>query len=307
MQKIIVTAKTHPYLIEYLSSKGYHVVYNKSMTYDLLYNQIQDALGVVTTTSITFDKNLIDQAKQLKWLGRLGSGMEHIDVSYATSKGIQCVSSPEGNCTAVGELALGMLLNLMRNITVSCNEVRQLIWKRDENRGTELTGKTVAIIGFGHTGNAFAKLLEPFGVKLLAHDKYKKNFGNHFIKEASLQEIFNEADIVSFHLPLTQEVKYYANTEFFHQFKKNIIVLNTSRGEVIKTQDLITVLQQKKVVACGLDVLENEQLQQLTAQQQNELNSLLAMQNVQITPHIAGYSHEALLKMATVLLEKLKL
>lgn len=307
MQKVIVTAKTHPYLIEYLTEKGYNVLYNKSMTYKTLFNEIKDAVGVITTTNILIDKAMINEAKQLKWLGRLGSGMEHIDVDYATSKGIHCVSSPEGNCNAVGEMALGMLLSLMRNITISTNQVKQLIWKRDENRGTELRGKTVGIIGFGHTGKAFANLLEPFGVQVLAYDKYKQNFGNHFIKESTLQEIFNLADIISFHLPLTSEVKYFADDLFFNQFKKNIILLNTSRGEVVHTSSLINALQQKKVIACGLDVLENENLIALTENQTTEFKALTTMENVLITPHIAGYSNEALLKMATVLLQKLAL
>lgn len=307
MSKIIVTAKVHPYLIEYITQKGYEVLYNKAMTYDLLYNEIQDAVGVITTTSIFFDKKLIDKALELKWLGRLGSGMEHIDVQYATSKGIVCVSSPEGNCNAVGEMALGVLLNLMRNISISNNEVKQLIWKRDENRGIELRDKTVAIIGFGHTGSAFAKLLQPFGVKLLAYDKYKQGFGNDFVIESTLQDIFKEADIVSFHLPLTQEVKHFANDAFFNQFKKNIILLNTSRGEVINTSDLIKALQHKKIIACGLDVLENEKLNSLSATQNTELTTLNSMPNVLITPHIAGYSHEALFRMASVLIKKLGL
>jgi D-3-phosphoglycerate dehydrogenase len=307
MKKIIVTAKTHPYLIEHLTQKGYNVLYNKNMNYETLFKEIKDAYGVITTTSILFDKAMIDEAKQIQWLGRLGSGMEHIDVEYATSKGIKCISSPEGNCNAVAEMALGMLLNLLRNITTSSQEVKQLIWKRDENRGTELRGKTVAIIGFGHTGSAFAKLLEPFGVKLLAYDKYKNGFGNHFVNESNLQEIFDEADVVSFHLPLTNEVKYFANVSFFNQFKKNIIILNTSRGEVVKTDDLIKSLCSKKVLACGLDVLENEKLSSLSSIQKNQLTTLLSMPNVLITPHIAGYTHEALLNMGRVLLQKLDL
>jgi len=205
---ILITASVHNFFLDTLSEKGIDFLYEPTMRYAQLLEKIELATGLVVSTQIIVDKNLIDKAIHLKWIGRLGSGMEHIDVAYARSKNIICESSPEGNCNAVAEHALGLLLNFYRNINTSILQVKHNQWLREENRGTEISGKTIGIIGYGHTGSAFAKLLSAFNVTILAYDKYKNGFGNEFVTASTLDDVIKYADIISFHLPLTTETKH---------------------------------------------------------------------------------------------------
>ncbi|MEY3193845.1 MAG: hypothetical protein RI982_1641 [Bacteroidota bacterium] len=303
--KIIITAPVHPFLLDTFQEKGYTIQYEPAISYEALMDCIDTANGLIVTTRLKIDASILAKANQLQWIGRIGSGMELIDTEFAASKNILCVSSPEGNRTTVGEHTLGLLLSLMNRIHSAYQEVKEGKWIRDANRADELTGKTVGIIGLGNTGSAFAKILSGFDVEILAHDIYKTGFETAQIKEASLEMIQEKADVISLHLPLTHLTHHYANTAFFNRLKKKPYFISTCRGPVTETAAVLEAIQNQQIRGVGLDVLEKEPIHLNTGQEMAVLEAVMKHPNCIITPHIAGYSHEAYYKMSKVLLEKL--
>ena len=302
---VIITAPAHPYLTERLQEKGFEVVLSETINYNELSNSIATATGLVVSTRIKIDQPLLEKAVALKWIARLGSGMELIDTTFAASKNIVCVSSPEGNAGAVGEHAMALLLNLMNKVTSSFAEVKNGLWIRDANRADALMGKTVGIIGMGHTGNAFASRLQSFGVKIMAHDKYKQKTSLSNVEFVDLATLCANAEVVSLHLPLTPETHHYASTSFFASLVKSPYFINTCRGKVADTAAIITALKNGQIKGAGLDVLENENLGSYSEVERVQLEWFCKQSNVIITPHIAGYSHEAFYLMAKSVLDKL--
>lgn len=305
-KRVLFVDTAHHSLNTMLCEAGFECDYFDDLNYQKAKGMIHEYIGIVIRSRFKIDAEFIDACSELKWIARVGAGLENIDVQYATSKNIACLHASEGNRNAVAEQALGMLLMLMNNLIKADNEVRKGIWLREENRGYEIEGKTIGIIGFGNTGSSFAEKLKGFNCKILAHDKYKTGFGNEGLTESSLDAIFVEADIVSLHLPLTTETNYYANTDFFKNFKKPIWFINTSRGKVLQTDALIQAIKSKKVIGAALDVLEFESVSfEKVNEMPDTFQQLIELPNVVLSPHIAGWTHESNIKMAQVLFNKI--
>jgi D-3-phosphoglycerate dehydrogenase len=306
--KILFIDSNHSILHETLEKAGHICDLNYQWTKDEIINNIHLYDGVVIRSKIKITKEIIYKAANLRFIARAGAGMENIDVTYAESKGIKCLHAPEGNRDAVAEHALGMLLCLFNNLCRANAEVREGKWNREANRGVELGGKTVGIIGYGNMGSAFAERLKGFGVKVLVYDKYKNNFGNNFIIESTLEQIFEQADILSLHTPLTDETHYLINDAFINQFKKNIYIINTSRGKSLNTADLVKNIQSGKILGACLDVLEYEMtsFENIdTTALPEAFQYLIKSDRVILSPHIAGWTHESNEKIARVLAEKI--
>jgi D-3-phosphoglycerate dehydrogenase len=272
--------------------------------------EIKQYDGVVIRSRIKLDKELLDAAKNLRFIARAGAGMENIDVEHAKMLGIQCFNAPEGNRDAVAEHAIGMLLTLFNHINTADIEVRKGLWLREENRGVELLGRTVGIIGYGNTGRALAKRLAGFGVLMYAHDKYEKDFCDDLVIETNLESICQEAEVVSLHVPLTSATFHMVNDAFFEKLNNPIYLINTSRGSVVDTEALVRALESGKVLGACLDVLEFEKFN--FEQIENEeippsLQYLIDSPKVILTPHVAGWTQESNAKIAHVLAEKIQM
>jgi D-3-phosphoglycerate dehydrogenase len=304
--KVIITGQSHPLLAEGLRALGYQVIDAPAISREELEYTIQDAVGLVITTRIAVDRMLLQKAHQLQWIGRLGSGMELVDTAYAHERGMVCYSSPEGNRLSVAEHALGMLLSVLHRISWSYREIQQGWWKRNENRGVELSGQCIGIIGYGNTGSEFARLLAPFGVTVLACDIHKSGFGSSYIQEATLAQVASRCQVISFHVPLDATTKGMASAAFFESLQHAPVLINTSRGEVVDLKALLQALEKGQLSGAALDVLPNEKLSSYQPDENQLLQALIQRPDVVLTPHIAGYSHESFERMSRVLLDKIR-
>lgn len=307
-KNILFLDTVHTALRDELKKIGCHCELDDKSSKEEIERKIGDYDGLVIRSRIKIDAALIDKATRLKFIARAGAGMENIDVEYAARKKIKCIHAPEGNRDAVGEHTLGMLLSLMNNLNKADREVREGKWLREENRGHELMFKTVGIIGYGNMGSAFARRLNGFSVMAMAYDKYKKNFGDDFIIEANMEALYEEAEVVSLHVPLTKETEYMVNDEFISRFKNPFYLINTSRGKVVKTDDLVKHIKSGKILGAALDVLEYEtsSLEKLEPKDlPPSLKYLYESDKVILTPHIAGWTYESNQRISLVLAEKI--
>lgn len=310
--KILLLDKNHPLITEQLSAKGFVFEEDFTSSYDEVLKKISNYDGIIIRSRIPVDKNFLEHAKNLKFIARVGAGMENIDVEFAKSLGIKLISSPEGNRDSVAEHVVGMLLILTNRLFIASNEVKNGIWKREENRGDELLGKTFGIIGYGNMGKAVAKRLSGFGVKVIFHD-ILPNLSDEYGTQVSLETIKNEADILSLHLPITPETHYIIDEKFISEIKKNFYFVNTARGKNVKTKDLVEALQSGKIKGAALDVLEYEKSSfenldtstSLSASENEDLKFLLSSEKVIVTPHIAGWTIQSKEKLAQVIVDKI--
>ena len=290
-----------------LEELGFKCDYHPKISLERVREMVSDYDGMIINSKIQVDKVMLDSAPKLKFVGRLGSGMEIIDLEYAAKKGVAIHGAPEGNRNAVAEHALGMLIALANNFLRADREVRNKDWQREKNRGFEIMGKTIGIIGFGHTGSQFAKKLQGMGMKILAYDKYKKNYTQDFpfVTATDLKSLQTDADIISLHLPYTPETYHLVDSDFLEKCKTGVIIINTSRGSVIKTQDLLTALNDRKVGGACLDVFENEKPQTFSLDEENMYEQLYKFEQVILSPHVAGWTVESKKRLAEVLLKKI--
>ena len=305
--QILHLDSNHPLLADELEKIGFKNHFDLESSKSEVEKKISNYFGIIIRSRISIDKVFLDNCEKLKFIARIGSGTENIDVEYAKSKNIHIISTPEGNSNAVGEHALGMLLSLTNNITSSNDEIKNRIWERESNRGFELKGKTIGLIGYGHTGKSFARKLIGLGVKIIYHDLKNIEKDDDTV-QVTLGEIKKHSDVISLHVSMTEESKGLINTDFINSCKKPFWLINTSRGNCIITKDLVEGLKSGKILGAGLDVLEYEKksFEKLSISNNENLNYLVSSKNVIITPHIAGWTKESKIKLAEVAVKKIK-
>ena len=307
-KQVIFIDSVHPVLEQKLEQAGMVCLQHTKTNFETLQSILQEAYGIVIRSRFTIDSDFLKFCPNLKFIARSGSGLENIDTKACKDLGIRVYNSPEGNRNAVAEHALGMLLSLLHKIQKADKEVRQGEWNRESNRGEELDGKTVGIIGYGNNGAAFAKKLRGFDVRVLAYDKYKSGFGDHFVQECTLNAILEQADVISFHIPQNKETRSFLNMEFVASMQKPFYLLNLSRGKIVDTAALVEGLQNGKIKGAGLDVLEFESKSFESFFEQElpgSFSYLINSENVVLTPHVGGWTSESYVKLSSVLADKI--
>jgi D-3-phosphoglycerate dehydrogenase len=308
LRKVYFIDTVHEVLAERLTKFGFQCVDATNVPLDEMISYVKDAFGLVIRSKFTLNEENITQLTELQFVARSGSGLENIDVNYCASKGIQLFNSPEGNRNAVAEQALGMLLSLLNKIPKANAEIRNGVWDREGNRGEELDGKTIGIIGFGHNGGAFARKLHGFEVKVMAYDRYKQGFGDHFVQECTLEAIQEQADIISFHIPQNEETIHFLNESFIQNCSKPFYLLNLSRGRIVQTSALVKALKEGKIKGACLDVLEYEKTSFesfFDGELPEDFSYLMRATNVLLSPHVGGWTKESYFKLSNVLADKI--
>jgi D-3-phosphoglycerate dehydrogenase len=300
---ILIVDDIHPIFMEMAAAKGYHCDYKPLIKADEAMQLIGDYAGLVIRSKFKVDKRVIDAGTNLRFVARAGAGMDNIDEAYAAEKGITLINAPEGNSDAVGEHAVGLLLSLMNNLNTADAEIRAGSWQREANRGYELKGKTVGIIGYGHMGHSFARKLSGFQVDVIAYDKYKTGFSDRYAREVSMEDIVKHSDVLSLHIPLTPETNGLVDDEYLFHFKKPIFLINTARGKAVKTSAVLNAIKQGKILGAGLDVLEVEKFPALA--EQVWFDELRQSGKVILSPHVAGWTFDSYRKLSEVMAEKL--
>jgi len=304
--RCLVVDKMHESLPAMLQKIGVKAISEPAITRGGIKEVIHTYDGLIIRSKTFVDEDLLVNAQNLKFVARAGSGVDNLDVNYLKSKSIHIINAPEGNRDAVGEHTIGLILNLLHNLQQGHQQVIQHIWDREGNRGAELSNKTVGIIGYGHMGRSLAKKLQAFGCKVIAYDKYHPNFRTDYAQSVSLNQLKEESDILSLHIPLTSDTLNMTGDHFFSEFKKSLIFINTSRGEIAPLGSIVDALKSGKISKAGLDVLENEKLDTLSNSQQKNFDYLMESGKVIFTPHIAGWSTESYIRINKVLVKKIK-
>jgi len=308
MKKVLITDYVHPSLIEGLENMGYVVDYDRDFPPGNLDAVIPDLHGIVVNTKSRMTAHRIGLGDRLEFIARLGSGLDIIDLEAARAKGIKVINTPEGNCDAVAEHAIGMLLCLTNNIMAADSAVRRKKWDRELHRGTELGGKTLGIVGMGNTGAALARKLSSWGLGMVFYDPYVYRSPSEIpgLQKVEMDQLTEKADIISFHVQLTEETRHMADEAFFSSCKDGVIVINTSRGAVVETKALVNALESGHLGGACLDVFENEKPDTFREEEHVLYERLYGMSNVVLSPHIAGWTHESLKRIADVMIKKLK-
>src|SRR3569833_2783 len=304
MKYILIVDDIHPIFIEQAAAMGYTCDYRPTIKPDEAYAILGDYEGLVIRSKFLVDRKVLDLSTKLEFICRAGAGMDNIDENYAREKGVILINAPEGNMDAVGEHAIGMLLSLMNNFNRADAEIRDGQWKREANRGYELKGKTVGIIGYGFMGSSFARKLSGFGVNVIAYDKYKTGFSDQYAREVSMEEIVKHSDVLSLHVPLTKETEALVSEEYLFHFKKPVFFINTSRGKTAKVRAILDAVKSGKILGAGLDVLEVEKFPTLA--EQEWFDDLVSLGKVLLTPHVAGWTFDSYRKISEVMGEKLQ-
>lgn len=304
--KVLIIDEMHKNISPLLTKAGFAPSYKPDISREeIMADQVQ-YIGLVVRSKTNIDEQLLENQKELKFVARAGAGIDQLDVSYLESRKIQIINAPEGNRDALGEHVLGMLLALSNNLRHADIEVRNKVWDREGNRGFEIAGKTVGLLGYGHMGSAVAEKLAGFGCRVIAYDKYKEHYGDLYAEESTMEDIYEQADVFSLHVPLTDETSKMVDYDYLKKFKKPIVLISAARGEILPIRDLLKALNDGTVRLAALDVLENEKLHFLTDAQGRDFNQLIKDDRVLLSPHVGGWSFESYQRISEVLVEKIK-